>query len=149
MNRFSIQRNGIRLITLLLVFSCLPACIIVVEEDDDDDDYYRRRWQLEIIVYSNDTHRPVDLNTYTVSFQADDVISGKADCAEFEGRYEVGRASTLSVQGVNTNDAACGGSALADLFIQGIQEAQSMEGNAEELTIHFAGSGNMMRLTPY
>ena len=146
MKRFSLWNTCLQLVLVSILVSLLPACIIVVEEDDPyDDDYYRRRWQLEIIIYGSITHRPSDLGLYTLSLQENDAFSGRADCTNFEGRYEVGRASTMSVDDVAVEDEDCGASPLTPMYLQGLREARSITGDADELTIRFEGSGNLMR----
>ena len=147
MKRFSIWNVCARLAVMFVLIGLLPACIIVVEEDDDDD-YYRRRWQLEIIVYEHVQYRPDNSGLYTVSFHQDDVISGHTECAGFDGRYEVGRANALSVDGMSIDDDNCADAPLSTLFLDGIKNARSFEGNTEELTIHFEGTNNIMRLVP-
>lgn len=146
MNRFSIQHVLRHFLMIVVMAGLLPACIIVVDEDDDDDYYRRRRWELEVIVYGSVVHRPGQSGTYTIVFQEDETFTGQADCVSFEGRYQVRKTSTLSIDQLSTADAACGGDSLSALFLQGLREARTMEGDADALTIHFEGSGNMMRL---
>ena len=136
-----------------LLYACcvvflMPACIIVVEEDDDDDEYYRRRWELELIVYSSNTYAPRDGDVYTITFENTDVFSGRADCVQFNGDYEVGRTSTLSIKNLNAGSQACGVDSIADMYLDELASARSVSGNADELIIHLDGENNLMRFRP-
>ena len=136
---------------VLFVILFLPACIVVVEKDDpyDDDDYYRRRWQLEFFIYSNTTFEPADGSVYTVSFSNDTLLSGRADCLDFEGQYTVGRTSTLSIDNLSSAGGSCDGNSVAPVFLQELANARSFTGSTDELVIHLEGTNNLMRFRPY
>ncbi len=138
------------LFIFVVLVALLPACIIVVEEDDDryDDDYYRRRWQLEVIVFSSGTYIPNDGDIYTLSFSTENALSGRADCVDFEGKYEVGRSSTLNINNLSAESAACGVDSIASMYIDELAQAKSYSGDSEELVIHLDGSNNLMRFKP-
>lgn len=139
-----------RLFVLFVGVMLLPACIVVVEKDDDrDDDYYRRRWQLEVIVFSAGTYTPNVGSEYTVVFDAQASLSGRADCMDFEGRYEVGRTSTLSINDLVSPQQACGSDSIAPIYLEELAGARSISGDSDELVIHLKDSGDLMRFKPY
>ncbi len=147
--RSYLEKYGRPLLAFFVVLFLLPACIIVVDEDDDDDDYYRRRWELDIIVYSSGYYTPAEDGVYTVSFSANEAVSGQADCVQFEGRYQVGRSSTLTIDGLSSGSASCGEDSIAGMFLDELKQARSISGDADELVIHLEGTDNLMRFRPY
>jgi len=133
----------------LFIIIFLPACIVVVDKDDRyDDDYYRRRWQLEFFIYGSTTYEPVDGSLYTVSFSNQSVLSGRADCLDFEGQYAVGRTSTLNIDNLSSDTGSCGADSIAPIFLQELERAQSISGDADELVIHLEGTTDLMRFRP-
>ena len=138
------------LVVLFFLVTLLPGCIVVVDKNDhDDDDYYRRRWRLEVIVFSTGTYTPSRGSLYTVSFDNETTLSGRADCMDFEGRYEVGRTSTLTIDQLNSEEPVCGSDSIASVFLEELERARSMTGSADELVIHLEGSNDLMRFKPY
>ncbi len=133
----------------LVLVAFLPGCIVVVEKDDhEDDDYYRRRWRLDVVVYSSGIFTPNDGGVYTVSFNNESTFSGRADCVDFEGRYEVGRSSTLNINTLDSEEGACGTDSISSMYLEELANARSFSGNADELVIHLEGSDNLMRFKP-
>ncbi len=138
------------MLLVVMLAGTLPACIIVVEEDDDrDDDYYRRRWRLEVVVYSGRSYYASTADSYTLTFGVDNLMVGRADCVDFEGRYEVGRSSTLAIQGVDATEGLCGEASLASMYLDGLHQARTISGNADELVIKYGGTEDELRFIAY
>ena len=134
------------ILLVVLLVGTLPACIIVVEEDDDyEDDYYRRRWHLEVVVYSGRSYYASPGTSYTLTFGTGNLMVGQADCVDFEGRYEVGRTSTVDIQGIDATDGLCGEASLASMYLDGLHQARTMSGNTDELVIKYGGTENELR----
>lgn len=138
------------ILLVAMLVGTLPACIIVVEEDDDyEEDYYRRRWHLEVVVYSGRSYYASPGSNYTLTFGTSNLMVGQADCVDFEGRYEVGRTSTLTIQGVDATEALCGEESMAPMYLDGLHQARMISGNKDELIITYGETDNELRFQAY
>jgi hypothetical protein len=68
---------------------------------------------------------------------------------DFEGRYEIGRSSTLSIEGIQGGTDQCGPESLAAMYVAGLREAETYSGDEDKFIIRYGGNGNEMRFLPY
>ncbi len=105
------------MLAVLLLLFALPACILVVEEDDEHDHHWHGHgWELEIIVYHNRALTADD--PYTITFQADGRLEGRADCNGYNGTYEEPRTGVLDIREIRSIGNACGGASLEGRYFE-------------------------------
>jgi heat shock protein HslJ len=115
----------------LLLLLCLPACILVVEEEDDY--FHRNRWRLDVIVYYGRTYT-ADA-PYTVTFQSTGDLYGRADCNDYDGRYETPRDGSLRIQEIYSEGSACGRQSLEDSYFEVLSSAVTYRVRGDDLII--------------
>ncbi|MFB3131011.1 MAG: META domain-containing protein [Rhodothermales bacterium] len=122
------------MLAVLMLLFALPACIIVVEEDDEHDDYFHGHgWQLEVIFYHNRTLTADD--PYTITFQTDGRLEGRADCNGYNGTYEEPREGILSIREIRSIGNACGGPSLEDRYFEVLSSAVSYRVRGDNLIV--------------
>ena len=127
----SMQKSMLAVLVLLFA---LPACILVVDDDDDYDDYfYGHDWRLDIIIYYDRTLTADD--PYTISFETDGRLSGRADCNGYSGTFEEPREGTLDIYEIRSSGASCGRQSMEDRYFEVLSGAVSYRVRGDDLII--------------
>ena len=122
----------------LLMLLCLPACILVVDEDAlDDDRLHRYRWRLDVVVYAGRSY--VADEPFTLSFETDGELYGRADCLDYDGTYISRGLGALSVRNLYSDGGTCGRNSIEDLYLDVLSDAVSYRIRGDELTLSARG----------
>jgi len=116
---------------VLLLLLCLPACILIVEEDDDY--FHRHRWRLDVIVYYGRTYAADD--PYTINFEANGDLYGRADCNDYDGIYETPRNGSLVIREIYSEGERCGRQSLEDRYFEVLSGAVTYRVRDGELIV--------------
>ena len=134
----TIQKSVLAALLLLL---CLPGCIIVVDEEDEDDYFHRHRWRLDVIVYAGRTYAADE--GYTITFQTDGNLIGRADCNNYDGIYETPRNGSLIIREIYSQDGNCGRQSVEGLYFDVLSGAVTYRARNDELIITARNGDNL------
>ena len=100
-------------------------------------------WQLEEIVYNNDTMLvPDDPEAYSIQFFEDGTVAVRADCNVGNGVYDLDSTDLITLQAFTL--AACGPDSIDDEFRQGLENAAILFFEDGDLLLDlFADAGTM------
>lgn len=97
-------------------------------------------WQLTSM---NGTEAQMGEN-YTVSFNTDGTVAGKADCNYFSGEYNAMEEGNVSMNAVSTTKITCGSNSNSNSYLNSVSSAQSFQvRGANTLTLN-TGSGELV-----
>ncbi|MDX1585295.1 MAG: META domain-containing protein [Balneolaceae bacterium] len=81
---------------------------------------------------------------YTLSFNTDGTVAGKADCNYFTGEYQAQQEGNLSMSAVNNTKVSCGSNSHSSNYLSSLRNAQSFEvRNGNQLVLN-TGSGELV-----
>lgn len=81
---------------------------------------------------------------YTVSFNTDGTVAGKADCNYFTGEYNTQDEGNVSMNAVSTTKINCGSNSNSNSYLNSVSSAQSFQvQGANTLTLN-TGSGELV-----
>lgn len=140
MRYLKMSQEGLLAALILLAF-VLQACIIVVDPDEDDDffDHYDlsgSRWQLELIVFGGRSHGITDGGEYTLRFDRNGNLSGRADCNSYGGEYRFSRSNTLSILDFYATEVACERTSLENEYFDNLLDVVSYHIRGDELELY-------------
>ena len=143
------HRSSLYTVLMFATLVFFSGCILVVKEDDDDDDYYHRRWSLDVIVYSTYSESPDNGADYSLSLDEFNQLSGNAGCIDFEGTYSVSSNNAMRVDPLTASrGSSCRTEALTSQYLDGLENARTLEASEEDLVIYFGSERNAMRFVP-
>lgn len=97
-------------------------------------------WQLSSM---NDTQVQMGSN-YTVSFNTDGTVAGKADCNYFSGEYSAQEEGNVSMNAVSTTKMNCGSNSNSNSYLNSVSSSSSFQvRGANTLTLN-TGSGELV-----
>lgn len=141
MRSIKMSQEGLLAVLILMAF-VLQACIIVVDPDDDgsifhdDEDLSGSRWRLERIVFGGRSHAITDGGAYTLRFDNDGELSGRADCNSYGAEYRFSRSNTLSILDFYATEVACERTSLENEYFDNLLDTGSYEIRRDELVLY-------------
>ena len=72
---------------------------------------------------------------YTITFQTDGRLEGRADCNGYNGTYEEPRAGALNIRQIRSIGKACGGPSLEDRYFEVLSSAVSYRVRDDNLIV--------------
>lgn len=123
---------------LIALLTALSGCILVVDDDVFDDHPYHldgTRWKLEIITHGRHSYTPAG-QTYSLFFESEDELSGRADCNVYGGSYTEHRGKELTIRELHSTEIACGEDSFDALFLDDLYNTDAYEQDGDALTIY-------------
>ena len=81
---------------------------------------------------------------YTVSFNTDGTVAGKADCNYFTGQYNAGEEGSLSMNAVATTKVNCGSNSSSSDYLNAISGSQSFQVRGGNTLTLNTGAGELV-----
>lgn len=82
--------------------------------------------------------------SYTVSFNTDGTVAGKADCNYFTGEYSASEEGSVSMSAVSTTKVKCGSNSMSDSYLNAVSGSQSFQVQGSNTLTLNTGSGELV-----
>lgn len=82
--------------------------------------------------------------SYTVSFNTDGTVAGKADCNYFTGEYSSSEGGSLGLSSVSTTKVKCESNSNSNSYLNSVTDAQSFEVRGENTLTLNTGAGTLV-----
>ena len=82
--------------------------------------------------------------SYTVSFNTDGTVAGKADCNYFTGQYNAGEEGSVSMNSVSTTKVKCGSNSMSDSYLNAVSGSDSFQVRGSNTLTLNTGSGELV-----
>lgn len=133
------MRKAANILLVLFTVTAFVACSGANSLSTNPADL-QGEWQLTSM---NGTQAQMGSN-YTVSFNTDGTVAGKADCNYFSGDYSAQEEGNVSMSAVSTTKMNCGSSSNSNSYLNSVSSASSFQvRGANTLTLN-TGSGELV-----
>lgn len=85
-----------------------------------------------------------DNGAYTLSFNSDSTIAGRADCNYYTGKYMTAEEGSLNLQNISTTQIDCGGNSEYMSFVKSVMNSQSFQVEGGEQLVLSGGDGKVI-----
>lgn len=82
--------------------------------------------------------------SYTVSFNTDGTVAGKADCNYFTGEYSSSEEGSLGLSSVSATKVNCESNSNSNSYLNSVTDAQSFEVRGENTLTLNTGAGTLV-----
>jgi heat shock protein HslJ len=106
-------------------------------------------WELTSI-NGNEIQPTADDGAYTISFNPDSTIAGRADCNYYAGKYTASQTEeqgSLNLEGVSTTKVECGEQSEFRTFVKSVINAESFQVAGGEQLVLSSGNDNKVVFT--
>jgi heat shock protein HslJ len=82
--------------------------------------------------------------SYTVSFNTDGTVAGKADCNYFTGEYSASEEGSVSMNAVSTTKVKCSSNSKSNSYLNAVSGAESFQVRGNNTLTLNTGSGELV-----
>lgn len=82
--------------------------------------------------------------SYTVSFNTDGTVAGKADCNYFTGQYNASEEGSVSMNSVSTTKVKCGSNSMSNSYLNAVSGSDSFQVSGSNTLTLNTGSGELV-----
>ncbi len=82
--------------------------------------------------------------SYTVSFNTDGTVAGKAGCNYFTGQYNAGEEGSVSMNSVSTTKIKCDSNSMSDSYLNAVSGSDSFQVRGSNTLTLNTGSGELV-----
>lgn len=133
------MRKAANILLLIFTITAFVACSGANQLSTNPADL-QGDWQLT----SMDGSQVQMSESYTVSFNTDGTVAGKADCNYFTGEYSASEEGSVSMNGVSTTKVNCSSNSMSNSYLKAVSGSQSFQVQGSNTLTLNTGSGELV-----
>lgn len=133
------MRKAANILLLMFTITAFVACSGANQLSTNPADL-QGDWQLT----SMDGSQVQMSENYTVSFNTDGTVAGKADCNYFTGEYSASEGGSVSMNGVSTTKVNCSSNSMSNSYLNAVSGSQSFQVRGKNTLTLNTGSAELV-----
>ena len=122
---------------ILLCFSFLISYCKKTPTESETEPFLNTLWTLESFDISGEIIKPPEEQVYNIQFKDDSTFSGRNDCNDIGGRYEIKQSGVMDITKLGTSFALCGDKSMFREYYGSLEQIFSYEIDKNKLLLRY------------